>query len=102
MIKFTPGSKVVFISGGYEGGQEQVGFVLGTSGRYVVLCMLQTDELSKPSYIAQTEIETLRATIAQGRLPGSLSEVRFVPSANPCPALDTMADRLRAAMHTIG
>jgi hypothetical protein len=101
-IKFTPGSKVVFVAGGYEGGRERVGVVLGISGNYVVMCMLDGEDLSGPSYIEQTEIGTLRATIARGRLPGSMAEVRFVPSANPAPVLDSSADRVRAAMNTIG
>lgn len=87
-IVFTPGSKVIFVAGGYQGGQERVGVVLDLSlDGDVLLCMLDADEPGAPSYIESFNATQLAADIAKGRLPGSLKETRYVPSANPCPPL---------------
>lgn len=82
---FTPGSKVIFVSGGYEGGRERVGIVLGvTLDDHVLLCMLDDENVGTPSHIEGFAVAWLRAEIVEGRLEGSLKQVRYVPSVNPC------------------
>jgi|SRR4051812_5254823 hypothetical protein len=101
-IKFTPGSKVVFVAGGYEGGRERVCVVLGSNATDVILCALDDDNLSAPSHLESYGIKWLTSEINEGRIQGSMKETRLVPSANACPELHTLADKMRAAMNTMG
>jgi len=84
-IQFTPGSKVVFVAGGYEGGRERVGVVLGTKDDDVVLCMLDDDNLSAESHLESYGIKLLTSEINKGRIQGSLKETRFIPYKGAAP-----------------
>lgn len=93
-IKFMPGSKVVFVAGGYEGGQERVCVVVKVTTTDVILCTLDDDNLSAPSHLESYGVKWLTSEINEGRIPGSMKETRFIPhmGATPEPTPQAIAE----------
>ena len=76
---FSLGSKVVFVSGGYQGGIERVGYVTRVYRTYDMLVTIVFPATPEtPECIESFECEALRLKIERGRTPGSLAQVRMI------------------------
>lgn len=86
-IEFVPGSKIVFVAGGYEGGQETKGIVLSTYedkwGPFVRVAIYEV-HCEEVHYIEDFPQGTLEKDILQGRVEGSC-KCTLLTQPSSCP-----------------